>query len=285
MQWYALDITLTPQAREAVEYALMEAGALGTEFVDEDGDAAHVSAYFDAPPRVEQVRAALFEALRIYGLESSDVRGMSFREVADADWLAEWKKDWRPVEVGAAFIIAPPWSEVENSGARHVIYIEPGMAFGTGTHETTRLCLVAIEKHFRGESFLDVGTGTGILAIAAAKLRPGARVEVCDTDPVAVRVAHDNAVLNGVAELINFRVGTLDESASPAEMVCANLTADVILPLLPALLAAARENLILSGILDTQADAVLSRLRELGADAHEVTRDGEWVGITVGGRQ
>ena len=81
--------------------------------------------------------------------------------------MAEWKKNSQPVEVGERFIIAPPWTELSNAHNRIVIRIEPGMAFGTGTHETTRLCLDAIEKYFAGGSFLDVGTGTGILAIAA----------------------------------------------------------------------------------------------------------------------
>ena len=95
---------------------------------------------------------------------------MSLREVADEDWLGEWKKSWQPVAVGERFLIAPPWSVIDDARDRIVIRIEPGMAFGTGTHETTRLCLSAIEEYFAGESFLDVGTGTGILAIAAAKL-------------------------------------------------------------------------------------------------------------------
>lgn len=294
--WYALDITLAARAREAVEYALMEAGAAGTEFVGNDDEAARVAAYFDAAPEVERVRGALFEALRIYGLASSDVREMKLREVADADWLAEWKKSWRATEVGERFVVAPPWSEVGDEGGRIVIRIEPGMAFGTGTHETTRLCLAAVEKQFRGEGFLDVGTGTGILAIAAAKLRPGARVEACDTDEVAVEVARENAALNGVADAVGFRVGSVvdegavdERSASineegprpKADTVCANLTADVIVPLLPSLVAAARANLILSGILESQCEAVLSRLRELGLEDCEVTREGEWVAITA----
>jgi ribosomal protein L11 methyltransferase len=279
MNWYALDVTSSARAREAVEYALMEAGALGTELVEEGDAGARVAAYFDGPPAVERVRDALLAALRIYGLESSDVREMSFREVAGRDWLAEWKKGWRPVEVGARFLVAPPWSEVDEGGGRIVLRVEPGMAFGTGTHETTRLCLAAIEKHFRGGSFLDVGTGTGILAIAAARLDESARVEACDTDPLAVEVAAENARLNGVASRIRFRVGSIDEATPPADVTCANLTADVIVPLLPALAASARSRLILSGILDTQADWVRSRLRELGLNDDEVTRDGEWIAV------
>ena len=284
MNWYALDLSCTEGAREAVEYALMEAGALGTESGAGarrgDEELARVTAYFDAPPEMEAVRAALGEALRVYGLQTADVREMRFREVEGRDWLAEWKKGWRPVEVGR-FFVAPPWSEVPAGEDRLVIRVEPGMAFGTGTHETTRLCLEAIERHFRGGSFLDVGTGTGILAIAAAKLHPASRVEACDTDPLAVSVAEENARLNGVADRIDFRVGTIGETTPSADLVCANLTADVILPLLPALLGATCGRLVLSGILDTQAAQVSARLIELGAADHEFTRDGEWVAVTV----
>jgi ribosomal protein L11 methyltransferase len=205
---------------------------------------------------------------------------MKFREVEGRDWLAEWKKGWRPVEVGR-FVVAPPWSEVEEAPGRLVIRVEPGMAFGTGTHETTRLCLAAVEKHFRGKSFLDVGTGTGVLAIAAAKLRPAAHVEACDIDPLAVSVAEENARLNGVGGRIEFRVGTVEETTASADLVCANLTADVILPLLPALLGATCGRLVLSGILDTQAAQVVARLLELGVGDYEMERDGEWVAFVV----
>jgi ribosomal protein L11 methyltransferase len=278
--WFAVDVTLAARAREAVEYALMEAGARGTELAEEGAEAARVAGYFDARPEAAQVREALAEGLRVYGLEASDVRAVAVREVLEADWLAEWKKGWRPLQVGR-FVVAPPWSEVEDAAESIVLRVEPGMAFGTGTHETTRLCLAAIEKHFGGGSFLDVGTGTGILAIAAARIDPRARVEACDTDPVAVEVAIENARLNDVGGRIDFRVGSIDETTASADVVCANLTADVILPLLPALRGAACVRLILSGILETQTEAVLARLGELGAADAEVTRDGEWVAITV----
>jgi ribosomal protein L11 methyltransferase len=280
MSWYALDLTLNARAREAVEYALMEAGAGGTEVSIEEGETLGVSGYFDAPPEVERVRAALADALRIYGLASSDVRELKLREVAERDWLAEWKKNWRPVEVGR-FVVAPPWSEIAETDERILIRVEPGMAFGTGTHETTRLCLAAIERHFEGGSFLDVGTGTGILAIAAAKLDAAASVEACDIDPLAVAVAEENARLNGVADRIRFRLGTVDETSLSADLVCANLTADVIVPLLPALVGATCGRLVLSGILETQAEMVRARLRELGVERCEVTRDGEWVAMTI----
>jgi ribosomal protein L11 methyltransferase len=277
--WYGLDLVTTSEAREAVEYAVMEAGALGTETEEGDTGLLRVTAYFDSVPERERVRGELQEALRIYSLPPSSVRDMSLREVADEDWLGEWKKSWQPVEVGERFIIAPPWSEIRDALDRIVIRIEPGMAFGTGTHETTRLCLAAIEKHFEGGSFLDVGTGTGILAIAAAKLFPEARIEACDTDAEAIDIAAGNSQLNGVPNII-FRVGSVGERTASADCVCANLTADMITQILPTLTGATCGRLILSGILDTQIDTVLTRLQELGAsEALEVMREGEWVCI------
>lgn len=293
--WYALDVETKATAREAVEYALMEAGALGTETNDVADKLVRVSGYFDSTPNRELVRTNLADALRFYDLPSSSVKEMNIREVADEDWLGEWKKSWQPVEVGKRFIIAPPWAEIPDEHERIVVRIEPGMAFGTGTHETTRLCLAAIEKYFlpphagcpggdpvAGGSFLDVGTGTGILAIAAAKLLPGARIEACDTDEEAITIARENARLNGVGEKITFRVGTVEEATASADVVCANLTANVIGDLLPTLIGATCGRLILSGILDSQVEAVNARLLECGVSPPlEIIQDGEWVALVI----
>jgi len=299
--WYALDVEIEAASHEAVEYALMEAGALGTETNDvrqtsvcrslstsndQENSVARsrlqVTAYFDHPPNRESVRTELADALRVYDLPSSSVRQISIREVANEDWLGEWKKSWQPVEVGERFIIAPPWAEIPDEHGRIVIRIEPGMAFGTGTHETTRLCLAAIEKYFEGGSFLDVGTGTGILAIAAAKLFPEARIEAYDTDSEAIAIAHENARLNGVAEQITFRVGTIEEATASADLVCANLTADVVASVLHSLLAVTCGRLILSGILDTQLDLVAASLRDVSVpNALEIMQDGEWLAVIV----
>lgn len=273
--WYALDVELDVAAQEAVEYALMEAGALGTETTDRG-----VTAYFAETPSRERVRDELFDALRIYELPTSSVRDMNVRELAQRDWLEEWKQNWQPVEIGR-FVIAPPWSNVAEASDRLVIRIEPGMAFGTGTHETTRLCLDAIQKHFSGSSFLDVGTGTGILAIAAAKLRPHDRVEACDTDETAIAIARENAELNGVSQQINFRVGSVDDTAASADLVCANLTADVITQTLPALVGLTCGKLILSGILETQIEMVRAGLHACGIDDFEIAQDGEWIALIV----
>ncbi|HMJ25097.1 MAG TPA: 50S ribosomal protein L11 methyltransferase [Pyrinomonadaceae bacterium] len=276
--WHAVDATVVRAASEAIEYGLMEAGAEGTETNELDSTKVVISGYFDTAPAIDIIRPALLEALRIYSLESSALMDLTTREVPDRDWLAEWKRDWQPVQVGR-FIITPPWSEI--TGDHIVIRIEPGMAFGTGTHETTRLCLKAIEKHFRGGSFLDVGTGTGILAMAAARLFPEAHIEAVDTDPEAIEIARENARLNEVADRIAFKVGSVSEQTSSADLICANLTAPVIVELLPLLLGATCGRLVLSGILAEQSDLVRSRLLELGTDNFATEQDGEWIALVV----
>src|SRR5215510_8882939 len=275
----------------------MEAGAAGTETRQAGDSHINVIGYFETEPDIAKVSGALSDACRIYDVLPASLP-LEIREVADRDWLAEWKKSWQPVTAGR-FVIAPP-TNVAEAGAVETgpstysndplaiagpetttIRIEPGMAFGTGTHETTRLCLKAIEKYFHGGSFLDVGTGTGILAIAAARMFPNSRVEACDTDAEAVEIAKANARLNGVTEHIALYVGSVNEQTASADLVCANLTAPVIVQLLPQLLAATCGRLILSGILDSQAEMVQSRLIELGATILESEQDGEWVAMVV----
>ena len=279
--WFAAEVTASDESREAIEYGLMEAGALGTETRDADRDQLTVVGYFPATPEIETLRAALDDAGRVYGLTPDAALDLKIEEVPDRDWLAEWKKGWQPIRAGR-FIVAPPWIEPAHSSDESliIIRIEPGMAFGTGTHETTRLCLKAIEKHFRGGSFLDVGTGTGILAIAAAKMFTDARIEACDTDADAIEIGKDNARRNK-ADQIEFRVGSVGDLTESADLVCANLTAPVIVELLPSLLGATCGRLVLSGILDTQAEMVRSRVNELGATIVETDQDGEWVALVV----
>jgi ribosomal protein L11 methyltransferase len=281
--WFAVEVTTFDESAGAIEYGLMEAGALGTETVG-SGENAVVSGYFPERPLLPAIREILLDSLRIYSIDGATLVDLHLKEVPDRDWLAEWKKSWQPVQVGR-FIIAPPWFEPENplSADSILIRINPGMAFGTGTHETTQLCLGAIDQHFRGGSFLDVGTGTGILAIAAAKMaaEPQVAIEGYDVDAEAISIARENAALNDVAEQIDFHVGSVDETTPSADFVCANLTAPVIVELLPSLIGATCGRLVLSGILDSQEEIVRSRLAELGVANCEVSQDGEWIALVV----
>lgn len=284
-KWFAVDVALAPDAVEAVEYALSEAGASGTEYstlgVKEIGETVSVIGYFNEPPDLKNVETEIENALSIYNLPPETVREIASREVENQDWLAEWKKNWRPTQT-KKFIIAPVWSEIENT-EKSIIRIEPSMAFGTGTHETTRLCLRAIEENYTGESFFDVGTGTGILAIAAAKLQnqiAKSKILACDTDEDSIIIAKENAELNGSRE-IEFYVGSINRETPKFDFVCANLTADVIVPLLPLLVEKAKERLLLSGILKEQENQVADKFRDLRITNYELQIDGEWISILV----
>ena len=153
--WYSISIEAKTEAEEAVEFALNELDSLGNEvntLGKKQTEYVTVIGYFNEKIDDKILRDKLAKVLRIYGFASNVVKNFEWREVEDQDWLAEWKKHWKPTET-EKFIIAPPWENVENSD-KIVIEIEPNMAFGTGTHETTKLCLRAIEENIRtGDEF------------------------------------------------------------------------------------------------------------------------------------
>ena len=284
--WFAVEITARADASEAVEFALNELDCAGTEInnLRKNADApVCVVGYFNEKPDAEIVRARVNEALRIYGFAPDAIQNIDRREVENTDWLAEWKKHWRPTET-AKFTIAPPLEKIENSG-KFVIRIEPSMAFGTGTHETTRLCLKAIEENYKGEmSFLDVGTGTGILAIAAAKFKiQNSKFKIigCDTDEDSIKIARENAEMNDAAKQIEFYVGSISENTPEFDFVCANLTADVIIPLLPLLIEKTKRVLVLSGILKEQENSIVSELKKFDVSDCKIETDGEWISILM----
>lgn len=280
--WAAVDITAVAEAQEAIEFALNELDALGTEIDSlrkKKGEPLVITGFFDNAPCETEVRSQADRALEIYGFGAGAVISIEFRLVEETDWLAEWKKYWKATEIGN-FVIAPPWESVDDHG-KHVIRIEPNMAFGTGTHETTKLCLKAIDESYDGTtSFLDVGTGTGILAIAAAKLG-GTGIFACDTDEDSVKIARENAALNGVAERIEFADRPIDANTPLFDFVAANLTVDVIEPILPLLISKAGSRLLLSGILAEQEGIIKQALDKVGADNYKIERDGEWISVLV----
>ena len=279
--WYSLEITTAPQAAEAVEFALNSLDALGTSINHlrrADNETVTVVGYFNQLPDDQHFQDELHYALRSYGFDDEIVSTVTRGEIENADWLAEWKKHWKPTTVGR-FVIAPPWFEV-NEPEKIVIRIEPNMAFGTGTHETTQLCLGEIDKHYvPGESFLYVGTGTGILAIAAAKL--GATdIFACDTDADSIKIAQENAEANGAGS-ISFYTSSISYETPAYDFVCANLTIDVILPILDLLLSKSQRLLVMSGILGEQESMIVQALGERGISDQRIERLGEWISITV----
>jgi ribosomal protein L11 methyltransferase len=280
--WHAVSVTVPKEYSDAAEHAFNELDALGTEIdllTNKNGPNETVTAYFSLPPAERDVIEALSAAARLYGRPPFPDVSPRRSTIGEQDWLAEWKKHWIPVRVGR-FTIAAPWHEMEEAD-EIVVRIEPNMAFGTGTHETTKLCLAVIDRYFESHhSLLDVGTGTGILAIAAAKAAsPDSVIAAVEIDEEAVAIARQNAALNGVADRIDIRAGSADGADGKFDLVCANLTADVILSILPEILEKTRGRLILSGILAEQEEMVLAALPV--NSAAEVTRDGEWIAISV----
>lgn len=287
--WPSLCLTVTDEAVEAIEFALNSLEALGTEidYMQQPASGVRVVGYFERMPEDEAVQDEIHYALRSYGLDENAVITIERGEVQNADWLAEWKKHWKPTAVGC-FVIAPPWEKIEESDSI-VIRIEPNMAFGTGTHETTQLCLHAIDEHYLpGDSFLDVGTGTGILAIAASMkskaLSPKSKdsgILGIDNDPDSIKIAQENAYLNGVGSLIAFRESEVAGVLPQFDIVCANLTLDVIQPILPELLSKAKKFLILSGILLEREVSILESLEKIGVSSPELRHAGEWIAVIV----
>lgn len=282
--WHAVNVVAETCAAEAIEFAFGQLDALGTainQLRKSNSETLTVTGYFNLHPDNQILRDELQNALRIYNFDNSTVHSITSSVIEDADWLGEWKKHWEPTTAGR-FVIAPPWSHVADS-EKIVIRIEPNMAFGTGTHETTQLCLKAIGENYAPDmSLLDVGTGTGILAIAAAKLGLGkTEILACDTDSDSVKIARENAVANQVGDKIQFFVGSVAGETPSRDFVCANLTIDVITPLLQLLLAKSNRILLLSGILAEHEDAILAEVRKLQIKNFQVERAGEWISVLI----
>lgn len=205
-----------------------------------------------------------------------------FRELREQDWANAWKQ-YHPVQhVGERIVLKPTWREYEPQPHELLIHLDPGMAFGTGQHPSTRLSLLALERHMRaGMRVLDVGTGSGILAILAAKLG-ACEVLACDVDPVSIEVARENAALNQVADRVRLTVGSLDVlDAEPGtvDVLVINILAPVIIELLPLARPLLRADgcVILAGLIDMQAGEVIARMREVGLRLADRTQEGDWV--------
>ena len=224
----------------------------------------------------------------------------TIRELAEADWAEAWKQHYHLLRTGRRAVIVPAWEAYDPAPAEVVIRLEPGMAFGTGLHPTTRLCLAAIEQRLApGQAVLDVGTGSGILAIAAAKL--GARpVLAIDADPQAVAIAQQNMVLNGVAEQVQVRHSTLpgggelpvyfvlDHPLEPLDagrfdLVVVNILAPVIVGMAPALAAplAPGGYLIAAGLVDSQESEVVAAFQAEGLQIVNRSQEKDWICLTA----
>ena len=201
--------------------------------------------------------------------------------VNEEDWANNWKKYFKPLPVGEKLLICPSWEQTDNPEGRAVLSIDPGMAFGTGGHDTTRLVLETLEQYVtEGCDFLDVGCGSGILSIAACLLGAGRAVGI-DIDALAVKTAIENGELNGLTSpRYEIRLGDLAKDVSGRfPVIAANIVADAIIMLSPAIPALLAENgvYIVSGIIDTREQDVLTALDKCGFTVAERREHGGWL--------
>jgi ribosomal protein L11 methyltransferase len=249
MPWHALALEVGAEAADALGEALLSAGAQSVTVDDPQAERCAVTALFEVGARLDE---ALAQAARECGLHP--LPGFSVTTVEDDDWVRRTQAQFAPIVVGERLWLGPSWHEPPVGWPGAVVRIDPGLAFGTGTHPSTRLMLDYLASRVRGgERVLDYGCGSGILAVAAAKLGAG-QVDGVDIDPQAVAVTAANAAANGV------RIGSYASDALPPgdyHLVVANILAQPLILLAPLLASRAQAGRIaLSGILDGQAEEV-----------------------------
>ena len=307
MKWTELKIATDTEAIEAVCNLLMELGASGVaiedpmdvinfkhdgfgELLNEDEFDLQaeptVAAYFPETVFVPELLPTLREKilqLRDFGLEIG-THTITLSEVKESNWEEAWKKYYHPVQISRYLTIVPDWESYQGAPDEKIITLDPGMAFGTGTHPTTRLSLQALEMVLRGgESLYDVGTGSGVLSIAAKHF--GAKdVTAFDLDEVAVAKACDNKKLNPVAQDITVKANDLLKGVTaPVDVIVANILADIIILMLPDAkrLLKPAGRMILSGIILDKEEAVTAALTDLNFEVEEKLQQGDWVALIV----
>ena len=309
-RWFEIRVAVSPEGADALSNFLMEQGSCGLESCgsDEVGRADEtvvLRAYFER--REDRTAEELFTIVRRYvdalgALKAVVQAQVSVHDVEEADWEAGWRAHFGIVRVGKRIVVRPSWVPYEAQpdeapyASKIVLVIDPKMAFGVGTHPTTQLCLMALEERVKsGDAILDVGTGTGILAIAAAKL--GAkRVVGVDVDEDAVRNARENVRLNGVEDRVRIEQGTMNEvvgdsvaygcrfsrsrfQASKFDVIAANIRFDVLSSMVESIGRALTPDgiALFSGLLVHEERAFADRLSEAGFRVSGTDRIGEWI--------
>lgn len=318
MKWTKLTIETTTEATDMLSYQLAEYGVEGIEIEDKiplseedrramyidilpelppDDGVAYISCYLDDRYNIKDLCNYIGETLRdlsaYMGVGTGSIR---ISETEDKDWINNWKEFFHPFRLEDNIVIQPTWTEEANlSEGDMVIRIDPGTSFGTGSHETTRLCIAGLKKYIRpGMRVMDAGCGSGILSIIAMKLSSSFVFGV-DIDEVAVDTSRENLILNGISE-DQFQIVQGDVAGDPDfakqsleqqgcyDIVTANILAEVIIPLSAVIRPFLKDGgvLITSGIIDTKEEAVTQALHQNGFRVLEVRHLGEWVSIVAG---
>lgn len=307
MNWAELSIHTTHEATEAITNILHESGASGVVIEDSEelkrdredrfgeiydldpgdfpSEGVIVKAYLPANSFISETVEEI--KLAINNLKNFDINigknVLTMIEVNEEDWATAWKQYYHPVKISERFTIVPSWEDYQPvSTDELIIELDPGMAFGTGTHPTTVMCLQALEKAVKaGDYVIDVGTGSGVLAIGAAMLGAG-HTHALDLDEVAVKAANENVVHNGVREKVNVVQGNLlDTVTEPGDVVVANILAEIIISFTDDAykVVKAGGKFITSGIIEAKKEDVKSALTDSGFIIEEVMMMEDWVTI------
>ena len=262
-----------------------EQGPLTWDFADinvleHKGKFAVVKGYFSEEDNIDEIIAYInkkVEEIKSLGIDVAEGK-VEFEKMYEEDWANNWKKYYKPSKVGEKIVVKPIWEEYEVKDEELVVELDPGMAFGTGEHETTRMCIQALEKYVQKDSTVfDVGCGSGILAIAAAKL--GAKLAVgVDLDPVAVESAKENVGFNNIDNIEILHGNLIEVIDGKADIVVANIIAEIICILTEDVSRVIKPNgyFITSGIIHDRVEMVTNKLEECGFEVVKVNKDGEW---------
>lgn len=306
MNWLEVSLVVNGELAEAVADVLARFAPngvtteQGVKYID-DEDAGTpagpitVRAYLEMNNEIEETRQKIEESLYYLGM-IQPLPAPTYKQIEDQNWMEAWKQHYRPILVGQRIVIVPAWLDSPNP-SRVAIKIDPGMAFGTGTHPTTQLCLELMEVFFtqssienrKSQTVIDVGCGSGILSIAAIKLGAQSVLGV-DIDAESVKNSRENADINGIGDELILGVGSVDEirkgkfAFNKSALVVANILAPVIIRLFDAGLADLIEDrgaIVLSGILQEQAQNVIEAGQAKGLVLSEKRQMGDWVALTM----
>ena len=238
-----------------------------------------------SPAEIQKIFDYAKEELKEEGFTDEELGEwkISAKKVINQDWSQKWKEHWKPTKASEHVIICPSWEECERKKDDILITLDPGSAFGTGTHATTQLCIQAIEKYLKkGDEVADIGTGSGILAITAIKFGAAHAIAI-DNDPLVIDVAKDNAQMNNVFNKIDFMHATADMLIEQYDFVCANILHNVLAEIMGDLKNIMKPNahMVLSGILDEKKDIVLEAVKKQNFNVVEILHQEQWVAIVV----
>ena len=287
--WYELSIEASPETVESVSQLFQRYSPRGVviEHSHSEGERGIiVKTYLSSDEPFREVRTQIDLGIRLLKL-IHPLGPLIEKYLKEEDWANEWKKHFSVLHIGKRIVICPTWLKYSPRAEEVMIRLDPGMAFGTGLHPTTRMCLELLERTTKpGMRVLDLGSGTGILASAAVKL--GAEQALAlDTDPVAVRVARENVSLNQVEKQIDVREGTLNSIdtglVAGFDIIAANITAKTIVGLAPSMTSSLRPDglIIASGILDVQVEEVERAFADLDTQIKEVESIDDWRALVL----